>query len=107
MAERTLVLSAFLFPAIFTGKSTGTCLTVPASRCMIPLNERNNHRYNQETFLQKGIAGMKQAIWSMVAVLLAAGILAGAVLYTVFTMRTVQIQILTGENTVKSENQGL
>ena len=48
---------------------------------------------------------MKQAIWSIVAVLLAAGILAGAVLYTVFTMRTVQLQILTGENTVQSENQ--
>ena len=48
---------------------------------------------------------MKQAIWSMVAVLLAAGILAGAVLYTVFTMHTVQLQILTGENTVQSQNQ--
>ena len=100
-----LVLSAFLFPVIFTGKSNGTCLTVPAPRCMIPLNERNNRRYNQETFLQKGIAGMKQVIWSMVAVLVAAGIFAGAVLYTVSAIRMAQLQILTGDNTVQYQRE--
>jgi hypothetical protein len=69
------------------------------------LKQRNNRRYNQETFLQKGIAGMKQVIWSMVAVLIAAGIFAGAVLYTVSAMRMVQLQILTGEYTVQSQRE--
>lgn len=46
---------------------------------------------------------MKQAIWSIVAVLVAAGILAGAVLYTVSAIRTAQFQILTGENTVYTQ----
>lgn len=41
---------------------------------------------------------MKQMIWSMMAVLIAAGILAGAVFYTVSAIRTAQVQILTGEN---------
>lgn len=44
---------------------------------------------------------MKQVIWSMAVVLVAAGILAGAVFYTVSAMRTAQLQILTGENVMQ------
>ena len=48
---------------------------------------------------------MKQVIWSMVAVLVAAGIFAGAVLYTVSAIRMAQLQILTGDNTVQYQRE--
>ena len=40
---------------------------------------------------------MKQVMLSMVAVLIAAGIFAGMVLYTLAVIRNAQIKILTGE----------
>ena len=40
---------------------------------------------------------MKQVIISMVVVLLAAGLFAGMVLYSVSVMRRTQLRILTGE----------
>ena len=40
---------------------------------------------------------MKQILWSMVVVMMAALLLAGMVIYTVWVMRAAQIQILTGE----------
>ena len=48
---------------------------------------------------------MKQLIWSLAAVLVAAGILAGAVLYTVSAIRTAQLQILTGENIMHTQSK--
>lgn len=42
---------------------------------------------------------MKQALWSIAALLAAAGLLAGMVAYTVAVMRAAQIRILTGEPT--------
>jgi len=45
----------------------------------------------------KGDGGLKQVMISMVVVMLAAGILAGTVLYSVSVMRQVQLDILTGE----------
>ena len=39
-------------------------------------------------------------IWSMAVVMVAAAILAGTVLYTIFVLRTVQMRILTGEMAV-------
>ena len=55
------------------------------STCIMPLS------------LQKGMGNMKQVMLSMVAVLIAAGIFAGMVLYTLAVIRTAQIKILTGE----------
>ena len=48
--------------------------------------------------LQKGMGKLKQVIVSMVIVLIAAGILAGMVLYSVCLMRTAQLRILTGDS---------
>lgn len=45
----------------------------------------------------RGWRDLKQVIWSMAVVLIAAGILAGTVIYTVSVMRTAQMRILTGE----------
>ena len=47
--------------------------------------------------LQKGMGNMKQVMLSMVAVLIAAAVFVGMVLYTLAVMRDVQIKILTGE----------
>ena len=47
--------------------------------------------------LQKGMGNMKQVMLSMVAVLIAAAIFVGMVLYTLAVMRDAQIKILTGE----------
>ena len=46
---------------------------------------------------QKGMAGLKQVVISMVIVLIAALILVGMVGYTVILLRTAQFRILTGE----------
>ena len=43
---------------------------------------------------------------SMVVVLIAAGILTGTVLYSVSLMRSVEIEILTGERVNISDSQG-
>ena len=43
------------------------------------------------------MADLKQVIISIVTVFVSAAILAAMVLYTVFTMRQLQLQILTGE----------
>lgn len=43
---------------------------------------------------------MKQVLLSMAAILIAAGIFAGMVLYSISFLRTVQLRILTGESTV-------
>jgi len=51
----------------------------------------------------KGMVILKQAVVSMIVVLLAAGILAGMVLYSVSVMRQVQMKILTGEYIAASE----
>ena len=45
---------------------------------------------------------MKQVMWSMVAILIAAGIFAGMVLYSIAVIRDAQIRILTGEFSVSS-----
>lgn len=42
----------------------------------------------------------------MITVMVAAGILAGMVIYTVTVMRTIQMQILTGENSAMSAQFG-
>ena len=47
--------------------------------------------------LQKGMENMKQVMLSMVAVLIAAAVFVGMVLYTLAVMRDAQIKILTGE----------
>lgn len=47
--------------------------------------------------LQKGMENMKQVMLSMVAVLIAAAVFVGMVLYTLAVMRDTQIKILTGE----------
>ena len=47
--------------------------------------------------LQKGMGNMKQVMLSMVAVLIAAAIFVGMVLYTLAVIRNAQIKILTGE----------
>ena len=47
--------------------------------------------------LQKGMGTMKQVMLSMVAVLVAAAIFVGMVLYTLAVMQEAQIKILTGE----------
>ena len=47
--------------------------------------------------LQKGMAGLKQVVISMVIVLIAAGILLAMVLYTVVLLRTAQMRMLIGE----------
>lgn len=52
---------------------------------------------------QKGMAGLKQAVLSMVAVLIAAGILASMVLYSIWVIRTAELRILTGEFSVVEE----
>jgi len=52
--------------------------------------------------LQKGCGNLKQVVLSMVAVLIAAGIFAGMVLYTLAVMRDAQIRILTGEISVST-----
>ena len=49
--------------------------------------------------LQKGMAEIKQVLASIVVVMVAAGILTGMVLYSVFLMRSAELQILTGERT--------
>ena len=41
---------------------------------------------------------MKQVLWSMAVVMISMLLLAGMVVYTVSVMRTVQMQILTGEH---------
>ena len=46
---------------------------------------------------QKGMAGLKQVVISMVIVFIAALILVGMVGYTVILLRTAQFRILTGE----------
>ena len=48
---------------------------------------------------------MKQAILSMVVVLVAAGILTGMVLYSVSLMRFAQLQLLTGEPVEKLRDE--
>ena len=79
-------------------------LTDEQGFCMVhikTLYEQNNRRYNAHTLwgiLQKGMAALKQVVISMVVVLIAAGILAGMVLYTVALMRSGQQRILTGES---------
>ena len=47
--------------------------------------------------LHKEMELIKNMFWSMAAPLVAAGLLTGMVVYTVTVMRTVQMQILTGE----------
>jgi len=54
---------------------------------------------------QKGMAEIKQVLISVVVVMVAAGILAGMVLYSVSLMRTVELQILTGERTSLPQSQ--
>ena len=43
------------------------------------------------------MAYIKQMLWPLAVLLLAAGLLAGMVVYTVAVMRSAQIQIITGE----------
>ena len=50
----------------------------------------------------KGDGKLKQILLSMAAILIAAGIFAGMILYTMAVIRTAQIRILTGEMTVSS-----
>jgi len=50
----------------------------------------------------KGDEKLKQILLSMAAVLIAAGIFVGMILYTMAVIRTAQIRILTGEMTVSS-----
>ena len=47
--------------------------------------------------LHKGMAEIKQVLMSIVIVMVAAGILTGMVLYSVSLMRSVELEILTGE----------
>jgi hypothetical protein len=47
--------------------------------------------------LHKGMAEIKQVLMSIVVVMVAAGILTGMVLYSVSLMRSVELEILTGE----------
>ena len=46
---------------------------------------------------------MKQVVLSMIAVLIAAGIFAGMMLYTLAVIRDAQIRILTGEIAVSAD----
>ena len=56
----------------------------------------------------KGDGELKQAVISIIVVMVAAGIFAGMVLYSVAVMRQTELRILTGEyaeiNDVESEN---
>ena len=45
----------------------------------------------------KGMADIKQVLMSVAVVMVAAGILAGMVLYSVSLMRSIELEILTGE----------
>ena len=45
---------------------------------------------------------MKQVVLSLVAILIAAGIFAGMVVYTIAMIRVAQMRILTGEIAVSS-----
>ena len=54
--------------------------------------------------LQKGMALLKQVLWSMAVVMIAAGILAGMVIYTVSVMRAAQLRILSGDLTVITQS---
>ena len=56
--------------------------------------------------LQKGMAGLKQVVISMVIILIAALILAAMVLYTVAVLRTAQSRMLTGEAICKMSQRG-
>ena len=53
--------------------------------------------------LQKGMADVKQTLISLAVVMLAAGILAGMVIYTVSVMRDIETRILTGMICVTQE----
>ena len=53
--------------------------------------------------LQKGMAQIKQVLASVVVVMVAAGILTGMVLYSIFLMRSTELQILTGEKSLSAE----
>ena len=71
-----------------------------------PLNEQKTGLYNAITQwegLQKGMAEVKQTLISLVVVMMAAGILAGMVLYTVSVMRDIETRILTGMISVTQE----
>lgn len=52
--------------------------------------------------LQKGCGNVKQLMLSVVAILIAAGIFAGMVVYTIAVIRVAQMRILTGEIAVSS-----
>lgn len=56
--------------------------------------------------LHKGMAEIKQVLMSAVVVMIAAGILAGMVLYSVSLMRSVELEILTGERNPVPQSQG-
>ena len=56
--------------------------------------------------LHKGMAEIKQVLMSAVVVMIAAGILAGMVLYSVSLMRSVELEILTGERNLVPQSQG-
>ena len=60
------------------------------------MNEQKKHLYNAFE-LTKGDGNMKQVMLSMVAVLIAAVVFVGMVMYTIAVMRDAQIKILTGE----------
>ena len=65
-----------------------------------PLNENRIRLYNPFTrqgLQQRGMSKLKQIVISLVAVMLAAGIFAGMVLYSIAVIRTAQMKILTGE----------
>ena len=70
------------------------------------MNERKSGLYNALTqfgSLQKGMADVKQTLISLAVVMLAAGILAGMVIYTVSVMRDIETRILTGMICVTQE----
>ena len=64
------------------------------------------HRYNALTpreSIRKGMAYLKNAFWAIGIIAVAAGILAGFVLYSVSLMRNYERRILTGDLPVVSE----
>lgn len=91
-----MFLSAVLFSPISQEIPLRTCLTVLRILHNLPLNEQKNTRIITGTFT-KGDGCLKQVLLSMAAVMLAALIFAGMVLYTISVIRAAELRILTGE----------
>ena len=53
------------------------------------------------------MAEIRQVLLSAAVVMAAAGILAGMVLYIISLMRSVELEILTGERSLPSQTQGV